>query len=111
MQMPLQGRPGLKPVGSYPAGASPYKVYDLAGSVSEWVIDRYDKSAYKKLGSENPVSLDPPWNHVVRGSAWFLQPGFEDSLPDVSRCAARNGSHSTSDPRIGFRCVRSDPLP
>jgi formylglycine-generating enzyme required for sulfatase activity len=27
------------PVGSYPAGVSPYSVHDLAGNVYEWVAD------------------------------------------------------------------------
>jgi hypothetical protein len=28
---------GLRPVGSYPAGASPYGALDMAGNVAEWV--------------------------------------------------------------------------
>jgi formylglycine-generating enzyme required for sulfatase activity len=34
------GYPGAAPVGAFPAGASPYGLFDMAGNVHEWVTDR-----------------------------------------------------------------------
>src|SRR5690606_24895796 len=63
--------PGLCPVGSYVAGASPFGVLDMAGNASEWVVDWYNWGDYSDLPAENPLSTGPPWNHSLRGSAWF----------------------------------------
>jgi len=55
---------GLKhtwPVGSRPAGASPYGVMDMTGNVEEWVADwgRHGLAFFKKV--------DPSWLTVVKG--------------------------------------------
>lgn len=103
------GAPDLQPVGSYPQGASPYGVLDLAGNVSEWVADWYNWDGYWDMPRENPIGLGPPWNHSLRGSGWFDRRGQEDRIEDLSRCSSRNSSHSYDDPRTGFRCARSVP--
>jgi formylglycine-generating enzyme required for sulfatase activity len=41
-------------VGTYPAGASPYGVLDMAGNVAEWVYDFYT-SSYASAESLNPT--------------------------------------------------------
>jgi formylglycine-generating enzyme required for sulfatase activity len=99
--------PGLQPVGSYPAGQSRYGVFDLVGNASEWVADWYNWQGYWDLPLRNPISTGPPWNHSLRGSGWFDRYGRGDLIPDLSRCSARNSSHSYDDPRLGFRCARS----
>lgn len=99
----------LKPVGWHPRGASPYGALDLVGNASEWVVDWYNWDGYWDMPSENPVGEGPPWNHVLRGSAWFDRRGREGLVRDLSRCSARNSSHSYDDPRLGFRCARSVP--
>lgn len=38
----LGGNRSLKPVGSYPQGASPYEALDMAGNAWEWVPDTYN---------------------------------------------------------------------
>ncbi|MBI4675802.1 MAG: SUMF1/EgtB/PvdO family nonheme iron enzyme [Chloroflexi bacterium] len=103
------GTPALHMVGSYPEGASPYGVFDLAGNASEWVWDWYNWSDYSKMPARNPLSQAPPWNHSVRGSAWFDPYGSAEGARQSSRCGARSSSHASNDPRIGFRCARSTP--
>ena len=59
------------PVGSFPAGASPYGVHDLLGNVWEWVADSYDLKKFgyiwdKKFSPENPGDL-----RVLKGGSWI----------------------------------------
>jgi formylglycine-generating enzyme required for sulfatase activity/serine/threonine protein kinase len=53
-----------QPVGSYPAGASPYGVLDMAGNVEEWVADWYQPDYYSQSPADNPLG---PENGVLRG--------------------------------------------
>jgi len=98
---------GLRPVGSYPQGASPDGVMDLAGNVEEWVADWYIGTGYWDLPAQNPVGMGPQWAHSIRGSAWVYRRGMAAWVQDFSRCSARNSSHAYAHPRVGFRCVRS----
>lgn len=97
---------GLRPIGSFPESASPYGVMDLVGNASEWVADWYNWSDYSAMPAQNPRGLGPPWNHSVRGSAWYDPQGAKGWAQEQSRCSARNSSHETQDPRTGFRCAR-----
>jgi formylglycine-generating enzyme required for sulfatase activity len=98
---------GLQPVGSYPQSFSPYGAADFIGNASEWVYDWYNWEGYQDLPEQNPIGLGPPWNHVVRGNAWFSRFGWADVVAQASRCSARSSSHSYDDPRIGFRCAQT----
>jgi formylglycine-generating enzyme required for sulfatase activity len=102
-------RPSLQPIGSYPEGASPLGVFDASGNASEWVADWYNWSGYENLPDRNPLVTVPPWNHSVRGSAWYDPAGARGWAQTMSRCSARNSSHEIRDPRMGFRCARSVP--
>lgn len=101
------GKPELRPVGSYGSGSSPYGVMDLVGNASEWVSDWYNWSDYSEMPVTNPIGLGPAWNHSLRGSAWYDAVGRASWIEFISRCSARNSSHASLDPRIGFRCARS----
>jgi formylglycine-generating enzyme required for sulfatase activity len=104
--------PTPKPIGSYPAGTSPYGLLDLVGNASEWTADRYNWDGYGQLSAVNPLVLEPTWNHVLRGSAWLMPFGTTLDGYDYSRCSARSSSHGdTRDARMGFRCARSLPSP
>jgi formylglycine-generating enzyme required for sulfatase activity len=101
------GERGLRPVGSYLQGASPYGILDLAGNASEWVADRYTFTDYSGLPTLNPSAGGSLGNHALRGSAWYDPTGSPAWQEDQSRCAARNSSHTAFDLRVGFRCAWS----
>jgi serine/threonine-protein kinase len=66
------GYPDTAPVGSFPAGASPYGVMDMAGSVWEWnstLVRPYPYNATD--GREDPKdSLNVDGERVWRGGSW-----------------------------------------
>jgi formylglycine-generating enzyme required for sulfatase activity len=64
------GYGGIAPVGSYPKGASPYGVLDMAGNVREFVSSIYRTYPYSaEDGRENPVPRKG--NRVTRGGDWY----------------------------------------
>lgn len=89
------------PVGSYLQGISPYKIYDLAGNVKEWVADWYDEKYYQGSPLNNPQG--PLWGfyHVQRGGSWRND-------GSLLRATTR-GWNSGADYLTGFRCARSAP--
>jgi formylglycine-generating enzyme required for sulfatase activity len=56
------------PVGSFPTGASPYGVHDMAGNVWEWTSSRYVPYPYS-IPME-PEDAHSPENRVLRGGSW-----------------------------------------
>jgi formylglycine-generating enzyme required for sulfatase activity len=105
---PAAGAPGLRPVGSHPQGASAIGVLDLAGNAAEWVADWYNWDGYWRMPAVNPIGDGPEWNRSVRGSSWYFRMGMDDEAAQWSRCTARNSSHASIDPRVGFRCAYPD---
>ncbi len=102
--------PSLRPIGTYPSGASPFGVMDMVGNAAEWVADWYNWSDYSALPDRNPQGSGPQWNHSLRGSSWYLPYGDLLEAQDRSRCSRRDASHAgDSDARLGFRCARTIP--
>jgi formylglycine-generating enzyme required for sulfatase activity/predicted Ser/Thr protein kinase len=59
------------PVGSYPNGASPYGVMDMAGNVAEWVADWYRDNYYSDSHEyTNPTGPATGGYKIVRGGSW-----------------------------------------
>ena len=88
------------PVGSYPAGASPYGALDMAGNVSEWVADMYQRDYYSKSPEKNPKGPDGGTGCVFRGGDWIAGANY---LRVTGRYGDEPGYHYG---HIGFRCAR-----
>ena len=90
------GRRTTTPVGSFPEGASPYGVMDMAGNVWEWTDDWYQ--AYP--GNPIPSPYYGQKFKVLRGGGWFDE-------ADLVRTTNRSASIVTAaNDDIGFRCAR-----
>lgn len=85
------------PVGSFPRGASPFGVEDMAGNVSEWCLDGI--STYSGRERSNPRGpLDGP-KRVYRGGSWRSR---MTSLRTSARSFNTPG-YTAND--IGFRII------
>lgn len=102
---PTDGRDGfigLAPVGSFPDGATPTGLLDMAGNAAEWVADWYDRDeqqfGYPRGAQTNPKG--PAFGvlgHVIRGGS------YRDGAHWL-RAAARRAS-SFVEREVGFRCA------
>jgi formylglycine-generating enzyme required for sulfatase activity len=92
------------PVGSYPAGASPYGALDLSGNVWEWTADWFDGEYYAKSPYENPQGPSTGTLRVTRGGSWS-QPG-KYGLNTATWRAMALPEYTDND--LGFRCAFSE---
>jgi len=88
------------PVGSFPQGASPYGVMDMAGNVWEWCQDWFDKDYYQSSPSRNPTGPSSGSARVLRGGSW----GFNQL--DCRSTFRHGGSPQSGYASDGFRCAR-----
>jgi len=87
------------PVGSYPQGASPYGVMDMAGNVWEWVMDWYDDDYYHRSPTRNPQKSRGGIYRIARGGGW-------DCHPWLLRSTGRAGCNpNQGNDALGFRVV------
>ena len=91
------------PVGSRPAGASPYGALDMSGNVWEWVNDWYDDDYYARSPAKNPPGPEKGTQKLGRGGSW--------AVTGVGhRCDLRAGTDTPTgrDNQTGFRCAVSE---
>ena len=62
------GHAETAPVGSYPRGASPFGIDDMAGNVWEWCLDYY--APYPGKDRTNPRNMSTGTRRVYRGGSW-----------------------------------------
>jgi serine/threonine-protein kinase len=93
----------LAPVGSFPAGATPEGIQDLAGNVAEWVQDRY-------VARYDPADrVDPQGPGIGSASVRVVRGGSYTTGRSLLRGAARSFAEpSERRPSLGFRCARSE---
>ncbi len=105
----LEAGAGPLQVGSYPSGASPYGLLDMAGNVWEWTSDWYavkgDKAADGLRSSLQ--GREPETRKVLKGGGWA------GTAPFIARYNARAARRLWSNPGyghpdVGFRCARGE---
>jgi len=92
-----------EPIGSYPNGASPYGVLDMAGNVRQWCADYYAEDYPKHAPAKNPSGpalADQQGDRVVRGSGFNVY--FEGKFVASNR---DHDPHDRAFPTTGFRCA------
>jgi formylglycine-generating enzyme required for sulfatase activity len=96
----IKGEVLTLPVGSFPQGASPYGILDMAGNAAEWVADWYDPNYYRNAPLTDPPGPDRGAIKAMRGGSWLK--------PAVSlRTSDRDWGTMDSRPSgTGFRCAK-----
>lgn len=87
------GNNQAKSVADFPDGATPEKVYNLAGNVAEWTAS--DDSLYP--GSTAKLA---PGSKIVRGGGFSLDRKY------ASATKRTQVPPDTTDPALGFRCAK-----
>ena len=96
------------PVGKYPANN--YGLYDMAGNVFQWCLDKWDNGFYTSAPYNNPVSdgsivsiidnfTESKGLRVVRGGSWY------SPMSDLQVANRNTEAPKLTTSIIGFRCV------
>jgi formylglycine-generating enzyme required for sulfatase activity len=83
------------PVGVYPNGCTSQRVFDMAGNVSEWCLNKYERP-----NDPSAPTIDKSGERVIRGGSWY-------DTPELLRSSQRRSlSPNRRDDEIGFRLVQ-----
>ncbi|MET0427066.1 MAG: SUMF1/EgtB/PvdO family nonheme iron enzyme, partial [Microvirga sp.] len=91
-------------VGSLPAGASPFGVLDMSGSLAEWTSTL--KRPYPYVATDGREAPGTPGERVTRGGDYQY-----DNRPETLTATHRNGfsnEPSQGHRQIGIRCAADD---
>jgi len=93
-----------QPVGSRPAGASPYGALDMSGNLWQWTQDWYSDTYFQNSPTDNPQGPSTGDYKVVKGSDWGMR-----AAPELISTIRFNYAPLGQGYLIGFRCVKNSP--
>jgi formylglycine-generating enzyme required for sulfatase activity len=94
------GWPTTAPVESFPEGASPLGVLDMAGNVWEWTADWY--GPYAEVAQTDPEGATTGTSRVSRGGSWT------SGGAETARATDRDWlDPETREATLGFRCAHA----
>jgi formylglycine-generating enzyme required for sulfatase activity len=104
------GFAGLAPVGSFPDGATPLGILDLAGNVAEYVSDFFELAdeggfGYPPASQVNPKGPKTGIFHAVRGGSYLSGAAWVRAMSRDRRGAPTEGIGVPRSPTVGFRCA------